>query len=96
MIQRTNARDGACEHATAACSSLTRTAASVLIVAGVFSVLFAMRAAAAPDEARSVGSAVVVRQAQVLQAERTGIASPAGLAFSSVGNSFYVVDAKPE
>jgi len=71
-------------------------AASVLVLAGLVSVLFTVRAAAAPDRARSVSGAPVVRQARVLEVERTGVASPAGLAFSPGGDSFYVVDAKPE
>jgi len=72
-----------------------RIAASVLVVSGAFGVLFAVRAAAAPDEVRSASGAAVVRQAQVLDVERMGVTSPAGLAFSSAGDSFYVVEANP-
>ena len=47
------------------------------------------------DEARSASGAAAVRQAQVLDVERMGVTSPAGLAFSSAGDSFYVVEANP-
>jgi sugar lactone lactonase YvrE len=48
------------------------------------------------DEAGAAGSVAFVRQARVLEAERTGIPSPVGLAFSSASDSFYVVDSRPE
>ena len=57
-------------------------------------VVFGARASAAP-EASGQAAAPAVRQAQVLEAEQTGVPSPVGLAFSARGNSFYVVGAGP-
>jgi hypothetical protein len=93
LIQGTDARDDAREDAVTPGGPLLRIAASVLVLSAAFCIVFAVRAAAAPDGAHSASGAAVVRQVQVLDVERTGVASPAGLAFSSVGDSFYVVDA---
>jgi uncharacterized protein YjiK len=60
-------------------------------LAGAILVLFAVRASAAP-QATAAGSNAFVRQAQVLEAERTGVPSPVGLAFSAAGSAFFVVD----
>jgi hypothetical protein len=51
-------------------------------------------ASAAPDATRS-GAAAVLRQAQILELDRTGIAAPAGLAFAAGGKSFYAIGARP-
>jgi uncharacterized protein YjiK len=94
LIQRTYARDDAREDAVAP-RAFMRIAASVLVVSGAFCILFAVRAAASPNEALSASGAAVVRQVQVLDVERTGVTSPAGLAFSAAGDAFYVVEANP-
>ncbi|MGH3064808.1 MAG: SdiA-regulated domain-containing protein, partial [Gaiellaceae bacterium] len=54
-------------------------------------ICFAVTAAAAPDATGQAGAGVTLRQARVLEQDRTGIDAPAGLAFSSATSSFYVV-----
>jgi hypothetical protein len=71
-----------------------RLAACGLALACTMFVVFGARASAAP-EASDRAAAPAVRQAQVLEAEQTGVPSPVGLAFSARGNSFYVVGAGP-
>ena len=87
MIQRISARDDAREHPISL--SVARAAASTLVLAGAVFVLFGVKASAAPEATPRGGGPA--RLVHVLEAERTRVASPVGLAFSSSSNSFYVV-----
>jgi uncharacterized protein YjiK len=60
----------------------------------LLALLLVPKASTAPKVAAAPGDAFV-RQAQVLEAERTGLAAPAGLAFSSSSGAFYVTEAGP-
>ena len=57
-------------------------------------ICFAVTAAAAPDATGQAGAGAALRQARVLENDRTGIDAPAGLAFSSATRSFYVVSGR--
>src|SRR5512145_360171 len=72
---------------------LTVRVGAALLALGSASVLFAAGASASANAIRA-GGAGAVRVAQVFEAERTGVDSPGGLAFSPVGDSFYVVEAR--
>jgi hypothetical protein len=73
---------------------VARAAASLLVLAGLVSLLFAVRAAAAP-EAGTPGRERIARLVHALETNRTGVPSPVGLAFSGSSNSFHVIAAKP-
>src|SRR3990170_9065576 len=64
-----------------------------LVVASVTSAFVVTGASAAKDAADLPRA--FVRQAQVLELERTGVPSPHGLTFSRDSGSFYVVDVPP-
>jgi uncharacterized protein YjiK/Fe-S cluster biogenesis protein NfuA len=70
--------------------SSIRLAAGGLVLAGVISVL-SISGASAAFQAQAQAGRGPVRQAQVLEEERTGVSSPVGLAFSSATNAFYVL-----
>ena len=72
-----------------------RLAAIGLVLAGVVCVVSISGASAAFEARGQAGNSPSVRQAQVLEQDRTGVASPVGLAFSSSTNAFYVVGARP-
>ncbi len=72
-----------------------RLAGHGLVVAFLVSVFFTVTASAAPDATNSSGGAAALRQAQVLEVDRTGIAAPVGLAFAADTKSFHVVGARP-
>jgi len=55
-------------------------------------VLFGVRAAAAAEAAAPAARGDVARPAHTLEQERTGLSAPAGLAFSSSSNTFYVLE----
>jgi uncharacterized protein YjiK len=74
---------------------LIRLAGHGLVVAGLISVFFTVTASAAPEQAGPSGGAAVLRQAQVLEQDRTGVTAPVGLAFARGSNSFYVVGSRP-
>ncbi|MGH3134932.1 MAG: PKD domain-containing protein [Gaiellaceae bacterium] len=63
-----------------------------LVLAFLVSVFFTVTASAAPDATTSGGS--TLRQAQVLEVDRIGVASPVGLAFAADTKSFHVVGAR--
>ncbi|HEU0246267.1 MAG TPA: cadherin domain-containing protein [Gaiellaceae bacterium] len=65
-----------------------------LVGAAVVSAASVMSAAAAPDASRQQARSGAVRQAQVLEHDRTGVDAPAGLAFSPSSRSFYVIGAR--
>jgi uncharacterized protein YjiK len=73
---------------------LTRPGASGLILLGVICVPFAVSASAAPNRVRQARNGVV-RVVRVLEAERTGVSSPEGLAFSRATGVLYVVARPP-
>jgi uncharacterized protein YjiK len=56
--------------------------------------VFGARAGAAPDASVQPAAPAVIRQARALQAERTGLSSPVGMAFSARSSSFYVVNGR--
>jgi hypothetical protein len=73
---------------------MTRPVAYSLTLAGLISLLLVPQASPTVV-ARAADGNAFVRQAQVLEAERTGLTAPAGLAFSSPGGAFYVTEAGP-
>ena len=91
MAQPNTARAETREHPRADFSA-GRAAASLLALAGVVSILFAVSASATPAAGRQDAGAAAVRPAQVLERDRTGVTSPAGLAFSPGSDSLYVVE----
>jgi len=91
LSQRQSARGRVREH-VAADTSRARTAASVLVLACIVSVLFAVRASASPDATQSGGGAAA-RVVHELESDRTGLRTPVGLAISSSSDSFYVLQA---
>ena len=93
MIQRFRARAEARVHPGMAIR-VARAAASLLVLAGLVSLLFAVRAAAAP-EAGTPGREPIARLVHALETDRTGVSSPVGLAFSASSNSFHVIAAGP-
>ena len=66
----------------------------VLVGAVVVSAVSVVSAAAAPESSRQQAQSGTVRQAQVLEHDRTGVDAPAGLAYSSTSRSFYVIGAR--
>jgi hypothetical protein len=54
--------------------------------------VFGARAGAAPDASGQPAAPAVIRQAQALEAEQTGLPSPVGMAFSATSSSFYVIN----
>ncbi len=73
---------------------IMRLAGYGLVSAFLVSAFFSVTASAALDGGPPQGSAVV-RQAQVLEVDRIGVASPVGLAFAAGTKSFHVVGARP-
>ncbi len=71
-----------------------RLAGCGLAVVGLAAALSISGASAAPA-AKGQGRSGSVREAQVFAIDRTGVASPVGLAYSSSANAFYVVGARP-
>jgi len=65
-----------------------------LALAGVFCAISVSGASGALDAAFAGGDAFV-REAQVLESDRTGVAAPVGLAFSPAGSAFHVTEARP-
>ena len=63
-------------------ASVARIRGFVLVGAAVVSAVSVVSAAAAPDASRQQARSGTVRQAQVLEHDRTGVDAPAGLAFS--------------
>lgn len=68
-------------------------AGRALGIAVVLLAFLGVTAAAAPQTVNQSVDRAVVRQAQVLESERTNVPFPAGLAFSPATNAFYVVGA---
>ena len=73
---------------------IMRLAGHGLVLAFLLSVVFAVTASAASVATRANGTNTL-RLARVLEADRTGIASPVGLAFAADTKSFHVVGAGP-
>ncbi len=72
---------------------IARRAGNGLGVASLVYVVFAVTAAAAP--VATGAESAPLREAQVLEQDRTGIAAPVGLAFAADTKSFHVVGARP-
>jgi DNA-binding beta-propeller fold protein YncE len=76
--------------------ALMRLAAFGLLLAGGFCLSFIPGGSAALKVQGQAASGPLVREAQILSEERTGVSAPVGLAFSPGSNAFYAVSGRPD
>ncbi len=68
-----------------------RLAGHGLVLAFLATVVFTVT----PSEASNAASSSVLRQAQILEVDRTGVVAPMGIAFAAESKSFHVVGERP-